>query len=181
MTTEERLERPKRRNHWTLTVALIVFVSLYQQASARIGETPEQCEVRYGKPVRIEKKDESKIYLKTGFRINIFFIEGKAVTMIFEKMDKDLSRISHQITTNEVQSLLQSNSGGKEWEEVMLPEERRRVMTDKYWPKLWKTKDGERKAVWDTSGHRLLITTTDLLKNVMPEDENVLKKKMEGF
>ena len=106
MTTEERLEKveqelketkagmtaSKGRNRWMLAVILIVFASLCQQASARIGETPGECRKRYGLPVsvvqRILSKTPYSTYKKNNVTIFVWYFNGVADKINFVKCDK---------------------------------------------------------------------------------------------
>ena len=121
-----------------LAVILIAFASLYQQASARIGETPEQCQARYGKPIAVDNDEgiTSFTFKKASIIIDVYFYNGKADTINFCKVDSKGKRIA--LSENEVQYLLETNSGGIKWKEP-------KILTA-IGDKLWETEDGNFRA-----------------------------------
>jgi hypothetical protein len=53
--------------------AIILALMIPQITMARMGETIEQCDRRYGNPVATEEDSQSRTYLKKGIRIECFF------------------------------------------------------------------------------------------------------------
>ncbi|GEP46179.1 hypothetical protein [Brevifollis gellanilyticus] len=93
---------------------LSVLISLSSPALARIGETPEQCEARYGKPVKI-KAENSVSYQKAGMRVDCEFIDGKCARIYFAKLEKDAQNAALPITSEEAKILMEANSDGTPW------------------------------------------------------------------
>jgi hypothetical protein len=112
-----------------LSVAAIV-VATGSPTWARLGETEEQCEHRYGKPLapkRTEHKDlallkidaaepvlkEEKFlsYKKDGTFISIGFIEGKAVSIQYWFDWKNKTALER----DKIEGLLKLNAPGCEW------------------------------------------------------------------
>jgi antitoxin component YwqK of YwqJK toxin-antitoxin module len=54
-------------------LAIILALMIPQITMARMGETIEQCDRRYGNPVATEEDSQSRTYLKKGIRIECFF------------------------------------------------------------------------------------------------------------
>jgi len=89
--------------------------------SARLGETREQCENRYGKPV--EKNDladpygtklaESFKYRKGFFEITIVYHKNKTGMIIYRKIDGAGGYVD--ISEDEIGVLLQANKRGDRW------------------------------------------------------------------
>ncbi|MBN2162304.1 MAG: hypothetical protein JXR25_05220 [Pontiellaceae bacterium] len=117
-------------------------------AEARLGESIEECLIRYGEPKRSELNDELtgiSIYKKNDLTITVHFLNGKANLVRYSpgqvsEVDLDLAKY-----------LLQKNGRTKEWDqltktEIVLNEVRdenaqhpRVQLVD---PILWKSKDG---------------------------------------
>lgn len=168
-------------------VSLIVFASLYQQTTARIGETPEQCQARYGKPVKIDAENKSIWYQKVGFLIAVTFYEGKAESIMFMKadsIDSVISGLAAEISETEIQNLLKSNGEGKKWREHFVSKE---TKSSGYMDKLWVTEDQERMA-WYNAIKQLVIATKSASVRKAAKDEAEARKKeaeerkkLEGF
>lgn len=82
-------------------------------ARARIGETVEECIVRYGDPVaettgRLQGV-KSVSFAKAGVRVRIEFVDDKAAFLSFAR---------HGMDASEEQKLLDSNAGGLKWNGV---------------------------------------------------------------
>lgn len=86
-------------------------------AHARLGETKEQIQVRYGKP--IQQTDADADYAKNIWRVTVIFIDGKSVSEKFTKAEG--ADLSH----NEVDILLQRNSNN-DWVQLSGDKGRRR-------------------------------------------------------
>ena len=82
------------------------------QAPARLGETADQCEKRYGKPEidRVELPIEKRIiYRKDGRTVTVDFIDGKAVSLSFRKKGIEKWEI------HEIDLKLREHGGGLPW------------------------------------------------------------------
>ncbi len=83
--------------------------------SARIGETREQCEARYGKPAADEPADTTDtMHHKAGYKVICTYYEGKCEKISFAH-EKDATGRASPLSESEIMTLLQSNSGGKPW------------------------------------------------------------------
>jgi hypothetical protein len=93
---------------------LSVLISLSSPALARIGETREQCDARYGKPVEVKDPNGVK-YQKSGLNVICRFIEGKCGYIYFSKIQKDAQNESLPLPVEEAKILMEVNSGGAPW------------------------------------------------------------------
>ncbi|GEP46178.1 hypothetical protein [Brevifollis gellanilyticus] len=98
---------------------LSVLISLASPALARIGETREQCEARYGKPVRVDEKDQRTHHEKAGFQVECHFHEDKCDHLKISHADKDASGEPLPLSDSELTTLLEASSNGKAWEIVV--------------------------------------------------------------
>jgi len=82
-------------------------------ASARLGETYEQCVARYGPPVAetagLLQGAKSVSFAKAGIRVRVEFLGGKAAFLSFSK---------HGLTPDDELLLLDSNAGVQVWSTV---------------------------------------------------------------
>lgn len=91
-----------------LAVAALAFVL---PASARIGETKEQCVARYGKAETL--KDDSLMFTRAELSIIVEFYEGKADLVMFSKLSENT--IDKEISNDEIQLILKANGGDAVW------------------------------------------------------------------
>ncbi|GEP46405.1 hypothetical protein BGE01nite_56960 [Brevifollis gellanilyticus] len=82
---------------------------------ARIGETREQCETRYGPAVDVKDGGETSIHVRAGFKVECTFFEGKCDCIAFSKMAASPELAGLPLTEAEQQLLMGVNSGGKTW------------------------------------------------------------------
>jgi len=112
-------------------------------AFARIGETPAQCEARYGKALPGSHGSESLCFTNGGFYkdggywIEVDFDQGKADSLKYSKLKMSESVIWY---------LLAANGGDKKWKEVGMH------------PIYWQTEDGELRA-YPEGGTTLRVCT----------------------
>ena len=80
-------------------------------AFARLGETEEQIEARYGKPQKsvISYGHMVETYEVNGFSIMVSFMDGKSASEMYSKSDKT------KLSDAELQKLLEVNALGSRW------------------------------------------------------------------
>jgi hypothetical protein len=99
---------------------LMILLSVAPIAQARIGETEPQIDASYGKPVaqvpsQANDLGLTKLYHSGSYMVFVTFLEGQSVREMFAKRDRsDLSQ-------DELQALLNANSGGHPWESESHP------------------------------------------------------------
>jgi hypothetical protein len=142
-------------------------------ASARLGETIDQCRARYGKETRIFKDEEGNIheYAKAGFVIGILFYEGKAAVIIANKPPKGILGIPDEITPAELESLISANGRGSAWTKLGSD-----IVKDK-----WLSDDGRGLATYDTLNHRLSLYDTAANERILETKAKKEKAKLKGF
>jgi hypothetical protein len=129
--------------------AAIAAIALTTSATlfARIGETEQECAARYGEPIK-KLPNDSLLYQKADLNIFITFFNGKADAIAYRKIAKD-----QQLSENEVEILLNDNSGGVPWKK------REGTSVDREWV----TENGELLATYDSGDHLLMVGTKDYL------------------
>lgn len=100
----------------------VLLLAMCPMVFGRYGETKEQCDKRYGKPVEapieIVNGFTNCLYKKGGYFIEIIFWKGKAgcVTYCNSESDSQYDRVA--LTEEEKQILLRVNSGGGKWKKA---------------------------------------------------------------
>jgi len=94
-----------------LAISLLFFT---QHASARIGETPQQCIERYGKPIKVTEK--GLLFTKKRVKIFVTFSEGKADGLFIQKLDPDTTARAVPISEKEIEQFLICNSPRSKWQ-----------------------------------------------------------------
>jgi hypothetical protein len=149
----------------------IAFFLLVAPAFARIGETEQQIENRYGKStltVSTGNEPLQKVYQSSGLNITVTYLDGVSQREIFTKQD------GSELSKNEIAILLEANTAGSKWIEDP-------TATSLAGMQGWKLELGGRTAAFSRDKTRLVITT-DLVQKVFnqrkAEDE---KEKLKGF
>lgn len=127
-------------------LGLVALFALLLPCSARVGETPQECVVRYGKPKEVDKKALELIFRKGPYAILTVFDQGKCVFISFLKMEPNDA--GSQLTAVEIETLLDANIGKSQWSSYGDGEYR----------------SGDGKIVARKSGVRLDIGTADAWK-----------------
>jgi hypothetical protein len=153
-----------------MKIIVFALIGLFSSthAFARIGETLEQLNKRYGRPVQAKHQGiETYRYSFRGFSVLVGLEQGRSQCEIYQKADR--SRMSEA----EILGLLEVNAGTSPWSAD--PDESLKSYT--YWSQDKKT----RVAIYDLSGHSLIVTSKPFLPRlglVIHSDEH---EKMEGF
>ncbi len=125
----------------------------------RLGETPQQCQQRFGKP--IGSIGTVVVFKKAGFVIGINFCEGKADEIIYHKVDANALGKDTEISANEMeQTKLKLIGDGREWKEISLNSSENREWRE------WQTTDGEFYARYDTAVFSLKFVTKGRVERV---------------
>jgi hypothetical protein len=100
--------------HIVILAAALV-IALSDQAFARLGQTEDQVNALFGKPIDPGKPDSDGITTNmyknpTGEYLAVVqFLKGRSVTEAYSRVDK------HKLSEKELSIFLQGNSAGKEW------------------------------------------------------------------
>lgn len=164
---------------WFAVIVLVMI--LPSGSSARLGETPEQCEERYGTPVAEDEMVDFHMpgalavsYQKAGLTIYIAFINGTAGQIQYEKSQKNALGIAEEMSDAEILSLLQANSGGGEWNERDLSASLRRG-------KLWVLDGKLAYAVYGMSDNVLVFQNVAFHHKREANKEAAEVKNLDGF
>ena len=106
---------------------LLCFLLLAVPACARLGETSEQIEARYGKPIKATKPEspatDAEVYEKNGFQITVGYYEGKSYYERFLKSDPENSKSFAEITETERNCIAKANG--------LIPEKNKYISWDR--------------------------------------------------
>jgi hypothetical protein len=144
-------------------LAAIAVVGLTTSSTlfARIGETEQECAARYGESIK-KLSNNSLLYQKSDLNIFITFFNGKADAIVYRRIAN-----GQQLSENEVEILLKSNSGGVPWKK------RARIS--------WVTENGELLATYNTVEHLLMVATKDYLAREKAKKDAKEGQNLEGF
>ena len=96
-----------------MTLPLFLLLLAAPLASARLGETPEQCIARYGEPSIVVDDGNTAYHKKNGLAITVDFRDGKAV-----EIDYSVDGILGKLTQEQINALLDLIGEGQKWEEL---------------------------------------------------------------
>jgi hypothetical protein len=149
------------------TLAAIAAVALTTSATlfARIGETEQECTARYGEPFE-KLPNNSVLYRKSDLGLLINFFNGKADSIAYRKIAK-----GQQLSENEVEILLNNNSGGVPWKKHAVISMNRE----------WLTENGELVATYVTHERLLMVATKDYLARRKAKIEAKEVQNLKGF
>jgi hypothetical protein len=159
----------------TLFCLLLVTTTAY----ARLGETVQEVETRYGKPLRNFKSESpatvAKVYEKNGFRIIVGFYQDKSYYEQFWKPDPKKPNSFLPISETERETLLRANCAGCQWEKNTP------IFTSggDYYETTYNRSDGLVRATYDDGAGRLMFTIRSLQKEI--EDKQREKENLKGF
>ena len=114
----------------TLILAAAVVIALSNMAFARLGNTEDQVNALFGKPVDPGKPDSNGVTTNMyknptrEYLAVVQFLKGHSVAEAYSRVDR------HKLSEKEISIFLQGNSSGKEW------------------------KKDPRKLAWERSDHR---------------------------
>jgi hypothetical protein len=149
-----------------LTLIIVVLVSASVSAFARIGDTKQQIEARYGKSIgTLSMGDEH--YRSSGLDITVAYIDGVSQSEFFMKQD------GSELSENEIAVLLEANVGGSKWIED--PSAR---LTGNLG---WKLESGGRIAGYSHRSKALMIVADLAAKVFTQRKAAAAKEKLKGF
>ena len=152
-------------NSRSLLAAIAAVTLTTATLCARIGETEQECAARYGEPTK-KLPNNSFLYQKSDLNIFIIFSNGKADAIAYSKIAK-----GQQLSENEIELLLTSNSGGIPWQKRAVISMNRE----------WETEHGELLANYDTVEHLLMIATKDYFARQKAAKDAKEGQNLEGF
>jgi hypothetical protein len=146
-----------------IAAALLLATS---NAFARIGETENEIEARYGKPIVADTEDfrghRLILFRTNGMEIGVAFRDGKSAMEIYSNQDK-----SH-ISANEIQLLLGANAAGGKW-------------TKSEYVPMWNLSSEDRVALLTADGRKFSVCLKDYVEVSKAAGEKDEKEKLKGF
>jgi len=167
-----------RVSSWTAGAVLAVMLPSW--SLARLGETPEQCEDRYGAPIvskvlavdSIVPGGVVTLYRKSGLEIKVLYFNGTAGEVRFEKSEKDALGFAEEFSQTEIESLMGANGGGKEWQDGG---------PSSGGGKMWALIDQSAYAIYSKPENSLQFTTAEFYKKLAANIKIEEKKNLDGF
>jgi hypothetical protein len=136
-------------------------------ASARLGETIGQCDLRYGTPTSFSRESErhTRFYTKDRVRVIVSFVEGRAAEVYYRAEDVQ------PLSAADIRLFLQVNAGKSAWVKVDQAAEWKKAhpgarMTDGDEAELvaeltafarWRRRDTLAEAAYDRLSHTLVV------------------------
>lgn len=148
-----------------ITAILALFIL---QAEARLGETKEQTEKRYGWSMQELESPAKNLQVhcfeKLGYKIIVTFMDGISANETFTKVGDG------SFSDAELEKLLESNTGDSTWEKV----DQTKVIG-----KVWKRKDGKAWAVYQSIKTLFSVRTNefDEYQTKLIKEEQMRKMK----
>ena len=154
----------------TLTVIATVLILLGSQGFARIGETAEQCDSRYGAPLKVEASG-TRYYERAGINIGVIFFEGKADSIFYMKKERTALGKPIPLSENEIEIFLNSNAEGRNWKVRPMVSLNRE----------WEVEGGELQASYVAFENILAICTSGFIRREQEKKNQGERKALEGF
>jgi hypothetical protein len=123
---------------------------------ARIGETMDQCELRYGKPVNIISKDVCE-YKKGVFGVRVEFVDNIASIIHITKNSSKNPETPDAILPTEMEVIKNSNSNNKSWVDDMNTPVVKNAAKSGMTIIGWKTEDGKLSSLYCIEAKTLSI------------------------
>ena len=150
-------------------ILLFLMAIAASSASARIGDTPEQCQQRYGAPYKSQAP--WTYYKKSGFILMVSFYEGKVDCISYRKVEENALGKGVDISDNEIDQLLKLNAGQATWKK------RRVISMDRE----WQTEDDSLSAFYKTFDNFLSIATKGFYDRANVAKKAKENKALQGF
>jgi len=142
-----------------LLIILSIFTIL--TASARIGETKEQCIKRYGKSnTALILNSEALEFINTKISIIVLLQNNKCVVIIYKKRDNS------KLTDNQIKIIMKANNN-QEWKPWKLQS-------------YWISANGKFIGYTDKSGE-FTICTKKFIEEIIDQDEEKEAQELEGL
>lgn len=146
-----------------------LLVLLFTTSHARIGESQEEIEKRYGKSKKdtapLEPATIAKWYLKSGLAISVGFLDGKSCYEFYMKGERK------EFSDAEIEALLEANQGKSKFKKKdglsINPE--------------WETEDGKTLAHYSKIEGNLTICSQEWMETRAKIQAEKEKKNLNGF
>ncbi len=129
----------------------VLFSVACSTGQARLGETPQQIEARYGKPVKVcdDKEMPWSEYEKNGFKIMALYLSGTCAHLEIKRAN------GAKLSEEEVQAALLANQAESQW---VVDGESSEYSVIKF--RGWKRRDGQADAAFILNETFFMVSTT---------------------
>ena len=155
--------------NWLVFSLIAILMMLSNKASARIGETLDQCKARYGEPVTVD--GDTYTFMKNGLLVIVEFYENKVDLIGFRKAEENALSIAADMSDNEIQTILSANGNGNNWR-------KREVISIN---KEWEAEDVTMFAQYITMQNILMIFTKEYLARFDAAKKAKENNNLKGF
>jgi hypothetical protein len=155
-----------------MKVFLFLFLAMASPASARLGETVQECRKRYGKEIEVDNENGVMAFEKEGWMIAVMFHKGRAGALSFQHKKEPGGIFNPKISDVEIATLLKANGGGQEW----TASDDIDFINRKFF-----TPNASRAASYDTVESRLFVMTKEYLDFTAEKKADAEKAKIDGF
>ena len=145
-----------------------------REAAARLGETLEQCNQRYGAPrssnsmFPVLSGAPNREYTYQGWRITAAFLKGHAAKLRYSKMN------SHKIEEDEFQAILKGNVGDGSWSAQTMP---KAIFNNPFGPnKIWSHSNGSL-AYFENPSRNTVVLEAPIVKQFLQAQETMREKQ----
>jgi len=156
-------------------IALAIFMGLavWSPGYGRIGETIGECIARYGEIDSGSEVDgrQAQVFKKSGYIIVVCFYEKKADWVTFLKEKEDDLGFASEISDNEIEILLKSNSDDTPWKPIEI------ISMNKHWV----TIDKSLISMYSYLENTLSIMTLDCFYRFAAKKKADEEKSLDGF
>lgn len=150
-------------------LTLIVLTAM--TSLARIGETLDECKARYGDPVNASGDGTDAMFNKNGIIVAVEFTDNKADFVMYAKEKTNVVGIGEKFSNAEVETLLKSNGGDRQWSKLQTIS----VNSD------WETDKPQLCAHLDAVKNHLMVATKECLDRKAKEKSDQDKKNLSSF
>jgi hypothetical protein len=145
---------------------LLLLVAFTSSAFARLGETLEQCQARYGAPVQIQMP--TVLFRKGKWSVGVTFFQGIVHLISYGKIPDQDDRFA--FTQDEVDAFMKSNAGDRAWVSQPAP-----ISKGQHWA----TKDGEVYSILHDG--MLIFRTRAAVERSIAADKAKADQSVKGF
>lgn len=157
----------------TLAFLFALILSAIGPAHARIGETLEECQARYGSATEHSKSEGISLFKKSGYIVTCMVTYGKVSVIVFNKEKQRESVFNPPLSDEEISTLQKANSGGSEWEETTGQFEHSK--------RTWKSKDGKLISIYDTVKNTMSFMTMEVIQKTLQSTKDKDQEKLKDF
>jgi hypothetical protein len=143
-------------------------------AAARIGETLQECERRYGPSTALKIEPDTAVYsfTKGPFSIAAIIWRGTVHNLMISKRGQNAAGISQELAAAELETFLEANRGESVWIE-------KRTDSKNY--AFWESSDNRRRATFEIRTGLLLFSTNEYETKKAADKATEDKAALKGF